>query len=142
MELCLTTSGYGEILKKGITEPIEGDKGKADEQQVAKNRLLNEKRKANHFQRGQNFRGRWKNPQPDSGHGTRDEKFHSTVKLGDNSKLEVLGKGKVAVRLKDGSLNYITDVFYAPGICQNLLSVRQLAEKGYDLKFNKGGCTI
>ncbi|KAI5435862.1 hypothetical protein KIW84_022331 [Lathyrus oleraceus] len=71
-----------------------------------------------------------------------DEKFHATVKLGDKSKLEVLGKGKVAIRLKDGSLNYITDVFYAPGICQNLLSVGQLAEKGCDLKFNKGGCTI
>src|ERR1044072_2337374 len=204
-------------------------------------------RRANQFQRGQNFRGRWQNPQPDSGQGTRgngsfqnksdiqchkchkyghvqseckshiqchnckkyghysrecrarsvnvrdsharvaetkdemkmvlttchtvaaeknenqwlldtgcsnhlsgnkelfsdlDEKFHATVKLGDNSKLEVLGKGKVAIRLKDGSLNYISDVFYAPGIYQNLLSVGQLAEKGYDLKFNKGGCTI
>ena len=71
-----------------------------------------------------------------------DENFHATVKLGDDSKLEVLGKGKIAIRLKDGSLNYISDVFYAPGICQNLLSVGQLAEKGYDLKFNKEGCTI
>ena len=43
MELCLTTNGYGEILKKGFAEPTEGDKGKANEQQVAKNRLLNEK---------------------------------------------------------------------------------------------------
>ncbi|KAI5407645.1 hypothetical protein KIW84_053772 [Lathyrus oleraceus] len=30
-------------------------------------------RKVNHFQRGQNFRGRWQNPQTDSGHGTRGE---------------------------------------------------------------------
>lgn len=43
MDLCLTTSGYGEILKKGITEPTKEDKGKANEQQVAKDRLLNEK---------------------------------------------------------------------------------------------------
>ena len=71
-----------------------------------------------------------------------DESYHTSVKLGDNSKLEVLGKGKIAIRLKDGSLNYISDVFYAPGICQNLLSVGQLVEKGYDLKFNKKGCTI
>lgn len=29
-----------------------------------------------------------------------------------------------------------------PDICQNLLSVGQLAEKGYDINFNKKGCTI
>ena len=43
MELCLKTSGYGEIIKDGFTEPTEGDKGKADMQEVDKNRLLNEK---------------------------------------------------------------------------------------------------
>src|ERR1044072_738491 len=43
MELCLTTSGYGEILKKSFEEPKEGDKRKEDEQHVAKDRLLNEK---------------------------------------------------------------------------------------------------
>ena len=43
MELCLKSNGYGEIIKNGFTEPTEGDKGKADIQQVDKNRLLNEK---------------------------------------------------------------------------------------------------
>ena len=71
-----------------------------------------------------------------------DGGFKTIVKVGDNSKLAILGKGKVAIRLKDGSLNYIFDVFYALGICQNLLSVGQLAKKGYDLRFNKKGCTI
>ncbi|KAI5418520.1 hypothetical protein KIW84_042954 [Lathyrus oleraceus] len=52
-----------------------------------------------------------------------DENFHSTVKLGDNSKIQVLGKGKIAIRLKDGYLNYISDVLYVPDICQNLLSL-------------------
>ncbi|KAI5415960.1 hypothetical protein KIW84_041119 [Lathyrus oleraceus] len=71
-----------------------------------------------------------------------DESFYSIVKIGDNLKLQVLGKVKIAFRLKDGSLNYISDVFYVPSICQNLLSVGQLAEEGYDLNFNKRGCTI
>lgn len=67
-----------------------------------------------------------------------DESFQTTVKLSDNSRLAVLGKGKIAIRLKDRSLNYISDVFYAPGICQNLWSVGQLAEKGYDCSSTKG----
>ena len=71
-----------------------------------------------------------------------DENFRTKVKLGDNSKLSVLGKGKIPIKLKDGTLNYISDVFYAPGICQNLLSVGQLVEKGYDLCFNRNGCVV
>ena len=63
------------------------------------------------------------------------------IKIDDSSKLEVLGKGNVAIRLKDGSLNYISDVLYASDICQNLLSIEQIAEKDYDLIFNRGGCT-
>ncbi|XP_057444758.1 uncharacterized protein LOC130737003 [Lotus japonicus] len=43
MELCLTTSGYRDIMKKGFVEPTEEDKGKADEQQVEKDRMLNQK---------------------------------------------------------------------------------------------------
>ncbi|XP_019416394.1 PREDICTED: uncharacterized protein LOC109327683 [Lupinus angustifolius] len=43
MELCLTTNEYGEIIKKGFVEPTEGDKGKVDEQQVEKDRMLNKK---------------------------------------------------------------------------------------------------
>ncbi|XP_050890965.1 uncharacterized protein LOC127096440 [Lathyrus oleraceus] len=71
-----------------------------------------------------------------------DESFRSIVKLGDNSKLQVLGKEKIAIRLKDGSLNYIYDVFYVPNTCYILLNIGQLAEKGYDLNFNKRGYTV
>ncbi|XP_050920429.1 uncharacterized protein LOC127138066 [Lathyrus oleraceus] len=102
-------------------------------------------RRANHFQRGHSSK--------DTGCSNHlsgnkelfsnlDQSFCSIVKLSDNSKLQVLGKGKISIRLKDGSLNYISDIFYVPSICQNLLSIEQLAEKGYDLNFNKRGCTI
>lgn len=46
-----------------------------------------------------------------------DEKFHTIFKLDDNSKLKVLGKRNIAIRLKDGSLNYISNVLYVHGIC-------------------------
>ncbi|KAI5448250.1 hypothetical protein KIW84_015610 [Lathyrus oleraceus] len=117
-------------------------------------------RRPNHFQRGHSSKGNWRNSQTNLCQSTRDtcsnnhlsgnkelfsnldESFRNVVKLDDNSKLQVLGKGKIAIRLKDGYLNYISDVLYVPSICQNLLSVGQLAEKGYDLNFNKRGCTI
>lgn len=71
-----------------------------------------------------------------------DESFCTSVKIGDNTRILVYGKGKINIKLKDGSLNYISKVFYAPNIYQNLLSMGQLIEKKtYDLYFNKGGCT-
>ncbi|XP_015934906.1 uncharacterized protein LOC107460991 [Arachis duranensis] len=40
-------------------------------------------------------------------------------------------KGHIPIRLKDGSLSYISDIFYAPELDYNLLSMGQLSEKGY-----------
>ena len=61
------------------------------------------------------------------------------MKLGGNTKIPFLGKVKIGIRLNDGSLNFISDVLYASSICQNF---GQLADKGYDLHFNKEGCLI
>ncbi|XP_050902821.1 uncharacterized protein LOC127115284 [Lathyrus oleraceus] len=102
-------------------------------------------RRPNHFQRGHSSKDTCSNNHLSGNKelfSNLDESFRNVVKLDDNSKLQVLGKGKIAIRLKDGYLNYISDVLYVPSICQNLLSVGQLAEKGYDLNFNKRGCTI
>ncbi|KAL4388518.1 hypothetical protein GQ457_09G024580 [Hibiscus cannabinus] len=71
-----------------------------------------------------------------------DETVKSTVKFGNNSNIPILGKGRVAIRLKDGSQNYISDVFYAPGLHHNLLSMGQLSEKGYNMQIHDGYCTL
>ncbi|PNX75607.1 putative copia-like retrotransposable element [Trifolium pratense] len=42
----------------------------------------------------------------------------------------------------DGSQNFIGDVFYAPGLHHNLLSMRQLSEKGYNMQIHNGFCTL
>ena len=62
-----------------------------------------------------------------------DETFQSSVKIGDDTKIHVLGKGKIGIKLKNGSQSYISDVFYAPAICQYLLSVWQLVLRGYEI---------
>lgn len=68
--------------------------------------------------------------------------FYSSVKLGDNYKILILGKGRIPIKVNNGSLDYIFEVHYAPNIYQNLLNVAQLAEKCYDFCFNKYKCIV
>ena len=58
-----------------------------------------------------------------------DEEFRQSVKLGNNSKMTVLGKGNIRMQVA-GVTQVITDVFYIPELRNNLLSVGQLQEKG------------
>ncbi|XP_020231280.1 uncharacterized protein LOC109811850 [Cajanus cajan] len=71
-----------------------------------------------------------------------DETVKSTVKFGNNSNIPILGKGRVAIRLKDSSQNFISEVFYAPGLHHNLLSMGQLSEKGYNMQIHDGYCML
>lgn len=47
----------------------------------------------------------------------------------------MLGKGNIPITLKDGSSNFISDIFYVPNFYHHRLSLGQLSEKGYDLRF-------
>ena len=51
-----------------------------------------------------------------------DEEFRQSVKLGNNSKMVVLGKGNIKLQIA-GVTQVITDVFYIPELKNNLLSV-------------------
>ncbi|XP_057540747.1 uncharacterized protein LOC130818601 [Amaranthus tricolor] len=55
-----------------------------------------------------------------------DENIKSQITLGDGSNQVVAGKGTIVVKTKNGSSKFIPDVFYVPGLAQNLLSVGQL----------------
>ncbi|XP_058740876.1 uncharacterized protein LOC131613206 [Vicia villosa] len=67
-----------------------------------------------------------------------NEMVKSTVKFGNNSYIPILGKGRISTRLKDGTQNFIGDVFYAPGLHHNLLSIGQLSEKSYNMQIHNG----
>ena len=66
-----------------------------------------------------------------------DGSFRETVKLGDNSSMDVMGKGTIRM-LANGFVQIITGVFYIPGLKNNLLSIGQLAEKGLTILIQRG----
>jgi hypothetical protein len=66
-----------------------------------------------------------------------DESFRSSVKFGDNSKISVMGKGKVTIQTKGNSTHIIANVLFVPNLKTNLLSVGQLQEKRYEIFYQR-----
>ncbi|XP_072061988.1 uncharacterized protein [Arachis hypogaea] len=71
-----------------------------------------------------------------------DDSVKLLLKFGNSTKIPIEGKGHIPIRLKDGSLSYISDVFYALELDYNLLSMGQLSEKGYKMITYRGYCTV
>ena len=57
------------------------------------------------------------------------EEVGGLVSLGDGSKLQVAGKGRIQVYKKDGKIRYISDVYYIPNMKNNIFSLGQMLEK-------------
>jgi hypothetical protein len=60
------------------------------------------------------------------------------VTYGDNNKEKILGIGKVEAP----PFTSIEDVLYVEGLKYNLLSISQLCDKGFKIKFTKDECLI
>jgi transposase InsO family protein len=70
-----------------------------------------------------------------------DNSFTESVKLGNNSKLGVQGKGRIRFEVR-GIVFLIPEVFYVPDLKNNLLSLGQLQEKGMTVLIKHGKCKI
>ncbi|KAI9160606.1 hypothetical protein LWI28_009895 [Acer negundo] len=70
-----------------------------------------------------------------------NESFRQTVKLGNNTKMSVVGKGNVRLQVSE-FMHVLTDVFYVPELRNNLLSIGQLQEKGLAILIQHGKCWI
>jgi len=86
-----------------------------------------------------------------SNHMTGERRMFSTlgesstgksVITGDNSEHPVEGIGEVSLRSIDGGRKVFKHVLHVPGIAKNLISVGQIVEQGYQLRFTNDGCFI
>jgi len=66
----------------------------------------------------------------------KDMQFH--IELGDYGSYMTKGVGTVSFNRESSFLNHLKNVMYVPGLKKNLVSVRILKDKGYDVVFNKG----
>lgn len=70
-----------------------------------------------------------------------NEDFRQMVRLGNNTRISVMGKGNV--RLKVNNINHVvTEVFFVPELKNNLLSIGQLQERGLAILIRHGMCRI
>ncbi|GAU36545.1 hypothetical protein TSUD_277510 [Trifolium subterraneum] len=68
-----------------------------------------------------------------------DESYRDSVKLGDDSKMQVMGKGNVKLSI-NGRIHVITSVYYIPGLKTNLLSIGQIQQKNVTIVFKSDTC--
>jgi len=64
------------------------------------------------------------------------------VTFGDQSKISVKEKGKIMIQTKTGENRYISDVYYVPALHNNISSLGQLLERGYDIHMKDLALTI
>lgn len=70
-----------------------------------------------------------------------DESFRQSVKLGNNTKMPVVGKGNVRMQV-NGFVQVISDVYYILELKNNLLSIGQLQEKCLSILIQDGKCRV
>eukprot|EP00253_Pinus_taeda_P025679 PITA_25679 len=71
-----------------------------------------------------------------------DESVKYEVTLGTDSKVYVMGKGRVNILTKKGEKKCIADVYFIPGLKHNLIIIGHLMQKGYNVFFKNDECTI
>ncbi|XP_015578123.1 uncharacterized protein LOC107261682 [Ricinus communis] len=60
---------------------------------------------------------------------TIDESYNGSISFVDDKNIVYEGKGDILIQAKNGSHQFITDVYYVPEMKVNVLSLRQLLEK-------------
>ncbi|KAL8123000.1 hypothetical protein AgCh_011102 [Apium graveolens] len=70
-----------------------------------------------------------------------DEDFRQVVKLGNDTRMNVLGRGNINLRV-NGVDHVVQDVYFVPELKNNLLSLGQLQERGLAILIQSGMCRI
>ncbi|KAD6454988.1 hypothetical protein E3N88_09694 [Mikania micrantha] len=67
-----------------------------------------------------------------------NEKTVGQVRFGDESAIEIKGKGSILLQCKNGDQRLVTNVYYIPSLCNNILSFGQFDEGGNKIVINNG----
>lgn len=59
-----------------------------------------------------------------------DERVTGKVRFGDDSRIDIKGKGSVRFIFDGGEKNILKDVYYIPGLRSNIVSLGQATEAG------------
>ena len=70
-----------------------------------------------------------------------DEAFRHSVKLDNNKRMRVMGKGNIRLEI-NGSTQVVIDVYYVHALKNNLLSIGQLQERGLAIIIQNGECKL
>ena len=71
-----------------------------------------------------------------------DDSITRSVKFGDNSRIQIEGRGEIEVNKKDGSMLRLGKVLFVPKLEANILSLGRLDEEGYRMIMGEGKLTI
>jgi hypothetical protein len=99
---------------------------------------------------GEELNGIWYVDSAASKHMTGDkmmftnllESDYGQVKVGDGKTYEIKGVGDVQFKTKSNKIEKIGEVYYVPGLKNNLLSVGHLLRKGYEVNFRDKSCYL
>ena len=65
---------------------------------------------------------------------TLNNTIQGFVKFGNDSKVRIEGKGSIVFRCKNGEQRKMNEVYYIPDLCNNIISLGQLAEGGDEIQ--------
>ena len=71
-----------------------------------------------------------------------DSSIVTNIKLGDDFLVQAKGKGIIPILTKQNEKMAIHEVFYVPHMTVNLISIGQLLQNKYDVRFHDTYCAI
>jgi hypothetical protein len=67
-----------------------------------------------------------------------DLRVHGTVRFGDGSVINIVGRDTILIKCKTGGLKALTGVYYIPRLKANIISLVQMEEAGYKIVLESG----
>lgn len=71
-----------------------------------------------------------------------DDKITGKVRFGDDSRIEIKGKGSILFVTKDGKRKMLSDVYFIPDLRSNIISLGQATEAGCNVRMKEDYLTL